>query len=399
VFLFMSMSPMTDVPVAAAWAAALWLLIAVPEQASPVKVTARALAAGLVAALAILIRPNLVMVLPALALWFLLRTWRAQASGRWRVLIDGFVFAVAASTGVIAVAALNQHWYGSALMSGYGGAGSLFAAANIRPNLVQYAAWFAESQTPWPLVGFVALAVPAAVFWPAARDRAGVVMLGAFAFLALMSYLVYGVYDAWWYLRFLLPVWPALMIGFAAVIVAIARQRRLFAWMAALVVIGLSTQNMVYARNHSAFRLWKEERRYASVGQVVRAATEPSSVIFAIQHSGSLRRYAGRLTIRFDSVDDGWLDQTIAWLSARGIASYLLVEDWELGRFRDKFRTQQAGSRIAGAPIVEYTGNGHVLLYDLRVTRDLGLAVTRIGERWDGPRCPAIAPPPPSLGR
>ena len=399
VFLFMLMSPMTDVPVAAAWAAALWLLVCPSASTSAWRVTARAIGAGLIAAIAVLIRPNLVMVLPALAIWFLLRAWKADGSARLRVLIDGVAFAAAASVGVFAVAALNQLWYGSALMSGYGGAGTLFAAANIWPNLVTYADWFRQSQTAWPLLGVAALAAPVAALWPAGRDRAGVITLSAFALVATLSYLVYGVYDAWWYLRFLLPVWPALMIGFAAIVVAMARRRRVLAWLAAVIVFALCVQNVVFAVNHSAFRLWKEERRYSSVGQLVRAATEPGSVIFAIQHSGSLRRYAGRLTIRFDSVDDGWLDQTIAWLSERGFASYLLVEDWELPRFRDKFRTQQAVSRIEGAPVIEYAGNGTVRLFDLRSTRDPSLAVTRITERWQGPRCPAVAPPPVGLGQ
>jgi 4-amino-4-deoxy-L-arabinose transferase-like glycosyltransferase len=399
VFLFMLMTPMTDVPVAAAWAAALWLLLAAPAGASPARLTTRAAGAGLACAVAILIRPNLVTVLPSLTLWFLFRALGAERSAWRRALMDGLVFAAAASTGAVAVAAINQNWYGSAFMSGYGAASTLFSTANVWPNLVQYTAWFRESQTLWPLAGFAALAAPVAMLWPAARSRAAVITLAAFAFVATLSYLVYGVYDAWWYLRFLLPVWPALMIGFAAILGAAGRRRRWIAWSAAIVVIGLGARNVVFARDHSAFRLWKEERRYATVGQLVRGATEPSSVIFAIQHSGSLRRYAGRLTIRFDSVDDGWLDQTIAWLSARGIASYLLVEDWEVPRFLGKFRSQEAVSRVNGAPLVEYTGNGQTLLYDLRETRDPSLAVTRIVERWDGPRCPAVAPPPSGLLR
>jgi hypothetical protein len=75
------------------------------------------------------------------------------------------------------------------------------------------------------------------------------------------------------------------------------------------------------------------------------------------------------------------------------------VEDWEVPRFLGKFRSQEAVSRVNGAPLVEYTGNGQTLLYDLRETRDPSLAVTRIVERWDGPRCPAVAPPPSGLLR
>jgi hypothetical protein len=68
------------------------------------------------------------------------------------------------------------------------------------------------------------------------------------------------------------------------------------------------------------------------------------------------------------------------------------VEDWEVPRFLGKFRSQEAVSRVNGAPLVEYTGNGQALLYNLRETRDPSLAVTKIVERWEGPRCQHTAP-------
>jgi hypothetical protein len=35
-------------------------------------------------------------------------------------------------------------------------------------------------------------------------------------------------------------------------------------------------------------------------------------VILSVQHSGSLRIYADRLTLRFDALDPLWLDRTVA---------------------------------------------------------------------------------------
>ena len=344
------------------------------------------------AAIAILIRPNLVVGLIALGLWFPLRAWHDGPGARGRQLLDGLGFALASATGVVAVALINHHLYGAALTSGYGQVGGLFDTANVWPNLTTYFGWFAESQTVWPLLGLAAFLAPVTAFWPGARDRAAMVVLGAFAFVMTGSYLVYGVYDAWWYLRFLLPVWPVLMLGFAAVVLAVARRGRVAAGLTAAALVWLGARDVVFARDHSVFRLWREDRRYASVGRLVRAATEPSSVIFAIQHSGSLRHYAGRLTIRFDSVDDEWLDRTIAWLAERGIASYLVIEDWELPRFRGKFRSQRAVERVAAPPIMEYTGPATVWLYDLRTQRDPLAAVARIAERWHGPRCQEVAP-------
>jgi hypothetical protein len=395
VFLFMIMSPMTDVPVAAAWTAALWWLIGSARSATPVRATARVAAAGLAASAAVLIRPNLAAGLLALAVWFPLQ-WRwAGPRERRRLLLNSAVFVVTASIGVFAVARINQHLYGSALMSGYGAAARLFSLTNVWPNITTYFGWFVESQTAWPLAGVIAFVAPLAWFWPSARDRSGVIVIAALASLILASYLVYDTFDAWWYLRFLLGVWPALMLGFAATLVAVARFGRIggaAGRVLAVLAVGafagwIVWRDVTFAREHSAFRLWIEERRYASVGRLVRASTEPSSVIFAIQHSGSLRRYGGRMTIRFDSMDDAWLDRTVAWLSERGIASYLLIEDWETGRFRDKFRNQEAVARVDAPPILVYTGAGKISLYDLRASRDPMAPVTEIRETWEGPRC------------
>ena len=48
----------------------------------------------------------------------------------------------------------------------------------------------------------------------------------------------------------------------------------------------------------------------------------PDAVILAMQHSGSLRYYTGRLILRWDALDPAWLDRAVAFLRDRGIATY-----------------------------------------------------------------------------
>jgi hypothetical protein len=390
VFLFMLVQPMTDVPVAAAWALALYLLIDPAAGRSRVRTLARVATAGLVVALAILIRPNLIGGVLALSLWFPLRAWHDGPGSRARQAAGLLVFGAAASTGAVAVALVNQHLYGSPMTSGYGGADRLFSAVHIWPNVTTYFGWFAGSHTVLPLLGLAALAVPLTRFWPAVKDRAGLVVVAAFAAVVLASYLVYEVFDAWWYLRFLLPIWPIVMLGFAAVSLAIARSGRLGALAVAAVLIWLGARHVRFAREHGAFDLWKSERRYASVGRLVDASTEPDSVIFAMQHSGSLRHYAGRMTARFDAFDREWLDRVVTWMAERGTRAYLVLDDWEEGRFRARFEGQQTIARL-GAPLVVYHGTGTVRLYDLTRPRDAASPVTAFSETWGGPRCPPRA--------
>src|SRR6266850_7984022 len=66
-FLFQSMNPMTDVPVVAAWT--LVLVLAVADWP---------LAAGLAMAIALAIRPNLILIAAAVVVWTALIDWRAR---------------------------------------------------------------------------------------------------------------------------------------------------------------------------------------------------------------------------------------------------------------------------------------------------------------------------------
>ena len=65
---------------------------------------------------------------------------------------------------------------------------------------------------------------------------------------------------------------------------------------ALLLVIGLV--GLDYARRHDVFTEAVGESKYVEVARVVESLTRPEDVIIASQHSGTLRYYAGRLTLR-----------------------------------------------------------------------------------------------------
>src|SRR5262249_47857265 len=69
VFLFQSMNPMTDVPVVAAWSLALVLAV-----------VGWPLAGGLAAAIALAIRPNLILIAAAIFVWSAAIDWREWRS-------------------------------------------------------------------------------------------------------------------------------------------------------------------------------------------------------------------------------------------------------------------------------------------------------------------------------
>jgi hypothetical protein len=302
-FLAMVKEPMSDVPAAAFWALATWKVLDNTRLSTAL--------AGIAAAVAILIRPNLVPLAAVLGMW----VWWRQRKTTLRF-ADGAgalaTFAAGVVPACLAIAWINQTLYGSPLSSGYGATESLFSTANLLTNVRHYGAWLAETQTPLVFAGIVALMVPASRLWPASA-KAAVHLLAAIAIGVFAMYVFYIPFDAWWFLRLLLPAWPALALGTVAVIHAVSRPARSHARLAeavAVAALGLFTANTA-GRLH-VFPDNEGERRYATIAALVREATEPSSLILASIHAGPIRYYAGRDTMRFDLLNEEWLDRTVA---------------------------------------------------------------------------------------
>jgi hypothetical protein len=120
---------------------------------------------------------------------------------------------------------------------------------------------------------------------------------------------------------------------------------------------------LAQAVRHGVLREARGEAKYVEVAKVVDAITSPDDVIISAQHSGSIRYYAGRLTLRWDYVDLNWLDRTVDWLEAHGHHPYLVLEDPEIQTIRTKFLYTSAVARLDWAPIVTFRG-GQVKMYD-----------------------------------
>jgi hypothetical protein len=154
------------------------------------------------------------------------------------------------------------------------------------------------------------------------------------------------------------------------------------------------------ADNRGVFERWKQDRHYASVGRLVRNMTEQNGVIMSMQYSGSLRYYAGRLTMRYDILDRKWLDQSVEWLTDRGIHPYLLVSDWELPAVEQRFAGQRTLEKLKQPPIFIYRGSVMVRLYDLSRPDEAPLSqppAIVVHETNRGSRSIPPAPPPPPL--
>jgi len=360
IVIFMLMPPMTDVPVAAAWAAAFYFVLR-PSLPS-------ALAGGLVAALAVLIRPNLAPLAAILGVWLLIERQPGTAGsivGR-RGLARLGVFALGASPGAIVTALVYSHLYGSPLKSGYGGLDSMFSWSNVGPNAWNYLSWFVESQTWLPLAGLAVLIWPARRWWAWVKDRRIFPVLALFLLFIVVQYLTYLVFDTWWFLRFFIACWPVVMLGLAAVALAFAASPRpAVALLAVWGILALGVWNLHMSQWYGAFGAWIGEGRIVAVAKTVAERTSPDSVVLTLIHSGSLRYYGGRMTMRYDQVDSEWLDRSVRWLRERGIRTYALLEQWEIPEFKKRFSGQAATEALDRSLLFQHVGVTTIHFFEL----------------------------------
>jgi hypothetical protein len=359
VVLYMLMWPMSDIPAAAITALLIWCLL---------RSTPRwAVGAGLAAAAGVLTRPSFAVIACAAGLWLVFEAWfwqRGVSLAPRALRIAAFVAGLL--PGAIVLALLNTRWFGSPLASGYGTAGDLFAVSRIPASARLFAIWVLET-SPVAWIGLVALLVPASRLWVHSGNARTAWLLRIVVASAVSVYLLYEPFSDWWYLRFLLPAWPAIFVAAAVAIDAVRTRGR--AW--AMITVGLTmvagVSGVVTARNRAAFNVGEGERRYVTIARLVDASTDASAVILTSAHSGTIRYYAGRETLRFDGLDQAWLDRAIAWLASHGRHPYILVEDWEQPLFEARFRRANQQGDLSYPPILAWESvqrNGWVWLYD-----------------------------------
>jgi hypothetical protein len=298
---------------------------------------------GLLTGGALLVRPNLAPAAVVVAVWLTIMSAGASGIRSGLVRRNLLAFVLAALPAVAMLAALNTVLYGGPFASGYGRAVDLFAFANVVPNASRYARSLAETQLGVPLIGLFA---PAAL----PREHRPVVWLAIVASLSVAGvYLLYRPYDEWWYLRFLLPALVPLtalaVTVMARLLVSAPIGAGLRVAVAFAVIAALSWHALETARERQAFDLQRLERRFRLTGDIARERLPANAVFVSIWESGSLRHHADRTSILWDSLTPEWLDRAVEWLTARGFQPFIVVEQWEEPRFRERFQ----GRSLVGA--------------------------------------------------
>lgn len=277
VYLMMSLQAMSDVP------ATVWVTAAVLAAWRSRERTSLAPVAGVAFSLAVLIRPtDLLAAAPvALALGWSPRRWS--------------LFLLGCLPGAAFHGAFNLAAYGRILTTGYGHVNPEFAWANVLPALDVYVHWLPVLLTP---LGLLALGLPG-LGRGAPRPTA---LLTTWALVFPIFYLPYShTHDDWGNLRFLLPAFPALLVG--ALLVARRWAGRWTAarrWWLAPAALAILLHGAAWSRHLHAYTVGRSERDYPLATAWLQAHLPPDAVVAAMQVSGSLLYYTKFTFIRWD---------------------------------------------------------------------------------------------------
>jgi hypothetical protein len=238
---------------------------------------------------------------------------------------------LAASIGVLMI--LQWMMYGNPFTSGHGSASQVFTTQFFWRNVLHHAKWFLIVHTP-----LIVLFLVAAWRWgskPFARTACAI-------FLAVSApYMFYGVpFDDWEMLRFLMPGFVFLIMASAdgAEQLAVHFAPRVTRTLATLVVgVAALTASYLYLQHQHVFRLSYAESKYPAVAAWISANTPDDAVVLASLHSGSVRHYSGRLTLRWDRIPSDRLAATVRAISARGSRAFLVLDGDERAQFAKRF--------------------------------------------------------------
>jgi hypothetical protein len=308
---FMSIQLMSDIP---ATAAATATILCAWRGRDDLRWAALA---GLVFAVAVLMRPNnLILLVPvALCLGLDVRRW--------------LQFALGGLPGAFALLTYNYAAYGHPLASGYGGdLASKFSRAIVPETLTHYARWLPILLTP---VGLFALALP----WFGRRQRFAWVLITWIAVTFAFYAAYWHTHETWWYLRFLLPAFPPCLIGGLWVIHQLWQRLTLPRLRTVLVARSLTVAATVVVLAHAARWHFKLDAATIGYGESVYPETcawarqnlPADAVIVAQQTSGAFFYYTTFPLVRWDTLKPERFARLAAALGPRPLFAVLFPHE------------------------------------------------------------------------
>jgi hypothetical protein len=313
-YIMMSTQLMSDVP------ATVWMTAAVLCALKSRQQPWLAVGAGVALAVAVLVRPTNVLgfVPVGIALGLSLQ--------RWLLLVAGGL------PGAVFLGAVNLIAYGRIFTTGYEGLARLFAVGNVPVTLAGYAVWLPAALTPLILLS---------LGLPVLRRRQPLLtkLLAGWALVFLLFYLFYySTHETWWYLRFVLPAFPPLLI--AALLVAHRLTDRLNlrpqAWWLALAAVVLAIHGGAWFRHFDLSSIGPNERAYVEAAVWMQTQLPANAVVASMQTSGALLYHTEFTFFRWDFLQPADFQRIAAACREAGrpvYAALYLFEIEKMGAF------------------------------------------------------------------
>jgi hypothetical protein len=232
--------------------------------------------------------------------------------------------------------AFNVTAYGHPLQTGYGATAhfDLMTTTGFTARFNHYVYWLAMTMSPLLLLGWLGVAADGRVYW---RVRALLVAwFGAF----LLFYSCYDIYDDWWYTRFLLPAFPAMILGALLTVRDVAglfkrpiseRNRARLSWVVlAILLAAVFGSARHYIKRFDIFSVGAGESVHSASCRWADKIIPSQALVVSMEQSGALKFYTRRPTLRWDLVTpDQW--QLLKNRAAeRGYEWYALLQPHEV---------------------------------------------------------------------
>jgi 4-amino-4-deoxy-L-arabinose transferase-like glycosyltransferase len=310
--LFTSFIPMSDT-IATAWCGGAFLAALRARRGR-----GWALACGVAFSIAVLVRPANVIMLPALIL----------VLGNWRSLLW---VGLGGLPGALVNGGYNHAMYGSALVSGYGESiFDVFGRVNFRPSLANYL-----ETLPFALpVMFIGLLLLPLLPWRQRPREMGGVLLWALTFMLFYAFYEFT-QQAWWFLRFLLPAFPALVIlgicGLQGGLARLAERHRPVAGIiAATALVVLSVWGSVHVARERHLMLQKEyQQPYVAVCDWAREHLPAGTLVGSMQTSAAFYFYTDFPIMRWDQMNPDFFKLLMTALHQSGRPFYVVLFPFE----------------------------------------------------------------------
>lgn len=308
---FSTVQPMSDVLSLA------WCLVAIHAALRPAARLKHDLLVGIAVSVAILVRPtNVLLALPIVIAFGI--AWRRYAAALIAALPVGLLLLW-----------YNDVLYGAPWLTGYGDAGGVFSVQNMPMTMAHYARWLPTVLGPLVVLVFLApfLARP---------GKRPLFVHGAwFICVAVFFATYYHTHETWWYLRFLLPALPSIILLAAAVpatwMAATKNdaRRRMAAGLALIALLVTTVAEAQAMRKLGVLLIRDDERTYFQAADWARNNLPPNSAVLALQMSGALHHYTDAIVLRWDLVDGGRIPALHRFLQGAKLPLFAALHDFE----------------------------------------------------------------------